>query len=214
MIFEHLTVGMLQTNCYLLGDEQSGQAVVIDPGGEGRRICDRIRSLGLGLSAILLTHAHSDHTMAAWTLRKQFGGKIYLNIEDTPTLLEVIFGLASRFMPEVRPVSPNQIDRRLAQGDQLQFGSIRIAVLSTPGHTPGHVAFYLSEAGMLFSGDTVFAGSIGRTDFAGGSFEQLIESVRNRIFALPDDTFIYPGHGPWTTVGRERQHNLFLRHLG
>ena len=214
MIFEQLTLGMLQTNCYLLGDEQSRQAVVIDPGAEGGRICGRIRDLGLDLSAILITHAHSDHTMAAWTLKEQLGGEIYLNPEDKPTLLEVIFGLASRFLPEVRPVSPGQVDRKLSQGDQLQFGSLHIEVLATPGHTPGHVAFYLSDAGMLFSGDTVFAGSIGRTDFAGGSFEQLMESIRNRILTLPDDTFIYPGHGPRTTVGRERKHNPFFRNMG
>jgi glyoxylase-like metal-dependent hydrolase (beta-lactamase superfamily II) len=210
MILERLIVGMLQTNCYLLGDRESGKAVVIDPGAEGERICGRLVELGLRLSAILVTHAHSDHTMAAWTLKKRYGAEIYLNSEDRNWLLQVIFGLAARFSPEIRPVSPDEVDRTLAQGDQLQVGAIRLEVLSTPGHTPGHVSFYLKDQGILFSGDLIFAGSIGRTDFAGGSFEQLMDSVRARIFPLPDETLIYPGHGPGTTVGREKRHNPFF----
>lgn len=210
MILENLCVGMLQTNCYLLGDEESRQAVVIDPGAEGRRICNRIRELRLQLSAVLITHAHYDHTLAAWTLNQQLGGKIYLNPEDQPLLLQIIFGLASRFRPEIRPVSPDEVDGKPADGDRLQFGAIHIEVMATPGHTPGHVSYYLPESGMIFSGDTVFFGSIGRTDFPGGSFQQLIESVRTKIFSLPDETIIYPGHGPATTVGRERTQNPFF----
>ncbi len=210
MILENLRVGMLQTNCYLLGDEESRRAVVIDPGAEGRRICNRIRELYLQLSAVLITHAHYDHTLAAWTLKQQLGGEIYLNPEDQPLLLQIIFGLASRFRPEIRPVSPDEVDRKPTDGDRLQFGSIKIEVLATPGHTPGHVSFYLPESGMIFSGDTVFSGSIGRTDFPGGSFQQLIQSVRTKIFPLPGETIIYPGHGPATTVGRERTQNPFF----
>ncbi len=215
MIFEHLIVGMFQTNCYLIGDRESGKAVLIDPGAEGERICVKLRELGLKLSAILVTHAHFDHTMAAWTLKKQCGGEIYLNSEDRNSLLQVIFGFAARFFPEIRPVSPYEVDRSLAQGDQLQFGAICMEVLSTPGHTPGHVSFYWREQGILFSGDLIFAGSIGRTDLAGGSFQQLMDSVRTKIFTLPDETLIYPGHGPGTTVGMEKKHNpFFLRKSG
>lgn len=211
MIFERLTVGMLQTNCYLLGDETSKQAIIIDPGAEGARICRRIDELGLKLSSILITHAHFDHVMAAWTLKNQLGCAIYLNPQDQPSLLQIIFGLAARFHPEVRPTAPGQVDHGLSDGDTLEIGAIGIKVLGTPGHTPGHVSFYLSESGMLFSGDVIFAGSIGRTDFMGGSLQQLTASVRNRIFPLPEDTLIYPGHGPRTTVGRERRHNPFFK---
>ncbi|MHC1730247.1 MAG: MBL fold metallo-hydrolase [Syntrophobacteraceae bacterium] len=211
MIFEQLTVGTLQTNCYLLGEETHRQAILIDPGAEGQRICGRIRDLGLELSAILITHAHFDHVMAAWTLKEQLGGRLFLNAQDQPSLLQVIFGLAMRFPPEIRPVAPGQVDRWIADGDLLEFGSAGIKVLETPGHTPGHVSFYLSEPGILFSGDVIFAGSIGRTDFMGGSLQQLITSVRNKIFPLPDDTLIYPGHGVRTTVGRERRHNPFFK---
>ena len=215
MIFEHLIVGMFQTNCYLIGDRESGKAVLIDPGAEGERICAKLRELGLKLSAILVTHAHFDHTMAAWTLKKQCGGEIYLNSEDRNSLLQVIFGFAARFFPEIRPVSPYEVDRSLAQGDQLQFGTICMEVLSTPGHTPGHVSFYWREQGILSSGDLIFAGSIGRTDLAGGSFQQIMDSVRTKIFTLPDETLIYPGHGPGTTVGMEKKHNpFFLRKSG
>ena len=210
MILERLIVGMLQTNCYLLGDEESRRAVVIDPGGEGKLICSRLVELGLELSAILVTHAHFDHTMAAWTLKKSRGGEIYLNQADNRSLIEIIFGLAARFFPEIRPISPDDVDRTLAHGDQLQFGAIHIDVLSTPGHTPGHVSFYLKDQGKVFSGDLIFAGSIGRTDLAGGSFQQLMDSVRSTLFQLPDETVIYPGHGPGTTVGWEKLHNPFF----
>jgi len=210
MILERLIVGMLQTNCYLLGDEESRMAVVIDPGAEGKRICSRLVELGLKLSAILVTHAHFDHTMAAWTLKKRCGGEIYLNPADKRSLIEVILGLAARFFPEIHPISPDEVDRTLAHGDQLQFGAIHIDILSTPGHTPGDVSFYLKDQGKVFSGDLIFAGSIGRTDLAGGSFQQLMDSVRSTLFRLPDETVIYPGHGPGTTVGREKLYNPFF----
>ncbi|MFZ2445263.1 MAG: MBL fold metallo-hydrolase [Syntrophobacteraceae bacterium] len=212
MILEHLTVGVLQTNCYLLGDEKSGQAMLIDPGGEGERLSDRVRDRGLTLTAILNTHAHFDHILAAWTVKARMGGEIYLHPKDQANFLQVIFGLASRFAPEIRPVSPAQIDRKLAEGDELLLGDIRIAVIETPGHSPGHVSFYLKDQGMIFSGDTIFAGSIGRTDFPGGSREQLLASVRTKIFPLPDGTAIFPGHGPRTSVGSEKRNNPFFLH--
>jgi len=214
MIIERLTVGMLQTNCYLLADHERRKAVVIDPGAEGKRIYSRLEELGLELSAILVTHAHFDHTMAAWTLKKRCGAEIYLNSEDRKSLLEIIFGLAARFLSETRPVSPDEVDRTLSQGDRLEFGAISIEVLSTPGHTPGHVSFYLRDQDIIFSGDLIFAGSIGRTDLAGGSFQQLIDSVRSKLFPLPDETVIYPGHGPSTTVGKEKKHNPFFSPKG
>ncbi len=210
MIFEHLTVGALQTNCYLLGDKKSRRAAVIDPGAEGIRISNKLGELGLDLVAILCTHAHFDHILAAWTLKRQSGGHIYISSKDRPTLLQVIFGLAPRFSPEIRPVSPSDVDHDLAEGDKLMLGEITVEVIETPGHTPGHVAFYLREQGMLFSGDLIFSGSIGRTDFMGGSHEDLMDSVRTKIFILPGDTAIFPGHGNSTSVGREKSQNPFF----
>ncbi len=210
MILERLIVGMLQTNCYLLGDEESGRAVVIDPGAEGKRICGRLEDLGLQLSAILVTHAHFDHTMAAWTLKKRCGGEIYLNSADKSSRIEFICRLAARFFPEIHPISLDEVDRTLAHGDQLQFGAIQIEVLSTPGHTPGDVSFYLKDQGKVFSGDLIFAGAIGRTDLSGGSLQQLMDSVRSTVFRLPDETVIYPGHGNETTVGSEKKHNPYF----
>ncbi len=214
MIFERLKVGMLQTNCYLLGDEESGRAAVIDPGAEGERICDRIEELGLSVAAILPTHAHIDHIMAAWTVKSRLGGQIYLHPGDRDVLLTVIFGMAPRFDGEVRPVSPAEIDCPLARGDELLIGKIRISVLETPGHTPGHVSFYLEDSDMIFSGDTIFWGGAGRTDYPGGSHEQLVHSVRSTIFTLPDKTSIYPGHGFRTSVGNEKRRNPFFLRKG
>jgi hydroxyacylglutathione hydrolase len=210
MILERLIVGMLQTNCYLLGDEESGRAVVIDPGAEGKRICSRLEDLGLQLSAILVTHAHFDHTMAAWTLKKRYGAEIYLNSADKSSRLEVIFRLAAHFFPAIHPSSLAEVARTMAHGDQLQFGAIHIEVLSTPGHTSGDVSFYLKDQGKIFSGDLIFAGTIGRTDLSGGSFQQLVDSVRSTLFRLPDETVIYPGHGQETTVGIERKDNPYF----
>ncbi len=210
MILEHLTVGVFQTNCYLIGDRKSGQAGVIDPGAEGTRISNKLRELGLDLVAILCTHAHFDHIMAAWTLKRQSGGLIYISSKDQPTLLQVIFGLAPRFSPEIRPVAPSDVDHDLAQGDKLMLGDIAIEVIETPGHTPGHVTFYLGDQGMLFTGDLIFPGSVGRTDFLGGSHEEILNSIRKKIFTLPEKTAIYPGHGPKTSVGREKSQNPFF----
>lgn len=210
MILELFVVGMLQTNCYLLGDRSSGQAVVIDPGGNSERIGRRILDLGLKLRAILNTHGHFDHVTDAWSLKEQLGGEIYLNSNDKSILQHSMVGMGSLFA--VDPRSPKiQIDRELLEGDLLQFGPIELRVLETPGHTPGHVSFHFPQAKLIFVGDTLFAGSIGRTDFPGGSFNQLIRSVKEKIFCLDGETVVYPGHGPKTTVERERNTNPFFR---
>jgi len=210
MIFEHFMVGMLQTNCYLVGDPESRQAVVIDPGGDSGHIARRIEEHNLQLAAILNTHAHFDHIMDAWALKKILGGEIYLHDKDQPLIHDRTVGLGAIPRPGAQAMKTD-IDRSLHEGDVLEFGLIHLKVLETPGHSPGHVSFYFAEAGVLFVGDTLFAGSIGRTDFPGGSYDQLIRSVREKIFPLPGETLVYPGHGPETTVEQEKKTNPFFR---
>jgi len=210
MIFEHFVVGMLETNCYLLGDPETKQAVVIDAGGDGERIIRRIEELNLSLAAILNTHGHFDHILAAWTLKQRLGGLIYMNPKDKPLLHDRMVGMGAFFGSGSRPPD-GEIDLPLQEGDLLSFGSIKLKVLETPGHTLGHVSLYLAEANIIFVGDTLFAGSIGRTDFPGGSFDALIQSVREKIFPLPGETMVYPGHGPDTTVEREKRTNPFFK---
>jgi hydroxyacylglutathione hydrolase len=210
MIIESFVVGMLQTNCYLVGDNATHQAVVIDPGADSERIALRIQQLGLKLVAILNTHGHFDHIMDAWTLKERMGGEIYLHSKDEAIFQQSMAGMGSIFGPKKR-VMGDKIDRNLQEGDSLEFGRIRLQVLETPGHTPGHVSFHMCDAGIVFVGDTLFAGSIGRTDFPGGSYSQLIRSVREKIFPLDGKTIVHPGHGPETTVEREKKTNPFFR---
>ncbi|MEJ5347140.1 MAG: MBL fold metallo-hydrolase [Desulfosoma sp.] len=209
MILERLVVGMLQTNCYLLADEETRQAVVIDPGGDAPRIIGRLEQLGLNLAAVLNTHGHFDHVLDAWTLKEKLGGLIFLHPKDEPLLMDHKVGLGAIFTASAR--SPRgKVDEWLEEGEELCFGKLQLRVLETPGHTPGHVAFHLPEAKILFVGDTLFAGSIGRTDFPGGSYTELIQSVKSKIFPLDDSTRVLPGHGPETTVGQEKRFNPFF----
>lgn len=209
VILERFYVGMLQTNCYLLGDKDTRQSVVIDPGGNANEIAARIRQLNLELAAILNTHAHFDHIMAAWSLKEAAGGEIYLHSEDEPLIQDRTVGLGA--VPSAGPTtSPRNIDRWLKEGDKLKFGCIELDVLETPGHSPGHVSFHFPKQKIVFVGDALFAGSIGRTDFRGGSYDQLIRSVREKILDLDEATVVYPGHGPETTVGQEKRTNPFF----
>lgn len=210
MVMEHFVVGMLQTNCYLLGDPETRQAVVIDPGGDGTRIIARMERLNLTLAAIINTHGHFDHVLDSWTLRERLGGEIYMHEKDKSLLQDRMVGLGAFVRAGVEPPK-GDIDRSIQDGDILRFGSIVLRVLETPGHTPGHVSLYFQEADMIFVGDTLFAGSIGRTDFPGGSYDTLIRSVEEKIFPLPGHTVVYTGHGPETTVEREKRTNPFFR---
>jgi glyoxylase-like metal-dependent hydrolase (beta-lactamase superfamily II) len=208
MIFERLAVGPLQCNCYILGDERTREALVIDPGDEAGRILAVIGRHRLTVRAIVQTHAHFDHVGATAPLREATGAEVCLHPDDRqlydhlPMQAEW-FGLPA---PEATTIT-----RWCEDGDEIKAGSVSLGVLHTPGHTPGSVC--LGASGLLFSGDTLFCGGVGRTDLWGGSYEQLMASLQQRLLALPEETMVYPGHGPESTIGRERRTNPFLQQL-
>ncbi len=202
-----LPVGMLGTNCYILMDEETGEGYVIDPGGEAGKVASAAREAGLDCLGILCTHGHMDHVGAAGKVAESLAAPVFISGADSSALAGGGRGVAARLGSLV--VSRPGEFRLLAEGDTLKFSGHAIDVLATPGHTTGSLSF-LCE-GNLFCGDLVFQGSVGRTDLRGGSFDELLESVRRHVFTLPDDARIFPGHGPATTVGAERSSNPFLR---
>ncbi len=208
MIIETFPVGLLACNCTLLGDEEAGEAIIIDPGDEVGRIHRRLTELGLQLKQILITHAHIDHVGGALRLKRLTGAPIFMNESDLP-LLKMIdeqaewVGVAA---PETAPP-----DGSLVDGASVGLERYSARVLHTPGHTQGSVCLHFAPLKLLIAGDTLFAGSIGRTDLPGGNYEQIIESIQSRLLELPDETKVLPGHGPSTTIGAERRMNPFLR---
>ena len=207
MILETFPVGPLQCNCTILGDEAAGEAIVIDPGDDITRIHQRLNELGLKLKQILITHGHIDHVGGALKLKRLTGAPILLNENDLP-LLNMMdkqaawLGVAT---PEV--AAP---DESLTDGMTVGLTSFPAQVLHTPGHTQGSVCLHFAPLNMVIAGDTLFAGSIGRTDLPGADGAQIIRSIESRLLALPDDTRVLPGHGPATTIGDERESNPFL----
>jgi len=208
MIFESFPVGPLACNCTILGDEEAREGIVIDPGDEVGRIHRRLMELGLKLKQILVTHAHIDHVGGALKLKRLTGAPIFLNESDLP-LLGMMAAQAAWLGVDTPETS--QPDESLKDGLVVGLSEYPAQVLHTPGHTQGSVCLYLASPKLLVAGDTLFAGSIGRTDLPGGNFEQIIESLRFRILALPDETRVLPGHGPATTIGEERMSNPFLQ---
>ncbi len=208
MILETFPVGPLQSNCIILGDEEAAEAIVIDPGGEVGRIHRRLTELGLKVKQILVTHAHLDHVGGAFALKQLTGAPIFLNENDLP-LLRAMKAQATMFgvpLPETAPP-----DADLADGLIVGLDRYPGQVLHTPGHSPGSVCLYFASLKLLISGDTLFAGGIGRTDLPGGDYGQIMHSIQTRLLVLPDDTRVLPGHGPATTIGQERRNNSFLR---
>lgn len=208
MILEIFPVGPLQCNCTLLADEAAGEAVVIDPGDEIARIHKRITTLGLKLKQILITHAHIDHVGGALKLKRLTGAPILINENDLPLLRMMDeqaawLGVAT---PEVAPP-----DQTLSEGQQVGTAAYPATIIHTPGHTQGSVCLHFVALKMVIAGDTLFAGSIGRTDLPGGDYEQIIHSIESRLLTMPDETRVVPGHGPATTIGTERMSNPFLR---
>lgn len=203
MLVKQLPVGPIQTNCYIAGCEKTKEGVVIDPGDEADRILAVVKELGLTIKYILNTHAHFDHVMANKALVEATGAPLALHPLDLPLLRQN--GGAAFFGLEVPP-SPDP-DMELAEGDTISFGEHTLAVLFTPGHTPGHVSFYEAQAGIIFDGDVLFASGIGRTDLPGGDYETLMASISEKLMVLPDETVVCSGHGPVTTIGQERASN-------
>jgi hydroxyacylglutathione hydrolase len=208
MILETFPVGPLQCNCTILGDEQAGEAIVIDPGEEVGRIHRRLTELGLKLKQILVTHGHIDHVGGALKLKRLTGAPILLNENDLPQL-EIMDKQAGWLGVETPETAPP--DESLADGLRVGLQSCPAQVLHTPGHTEGSICLHFAPLKLLIAGDTLFAGSIGRTDLPGGDFDQIIDSIGSRLLALPDETKVQPGHGPATTIGAERRSNPFLR---
>jgi len=192
-------------NAFLVRCAETGATVIIDPGGEAELMIDALGDGGL--EAILLTHAHLDHVEGVATLKRATGAPIWLHPADRP-LYDQAPGQAAAFGVEVE--APPPPDEAFEDGVPFRFGSRTFQVRHTPGHAPGHVLLHDAEAGVAFVGDVVFAGSIGRTDLPGGDYRQLMRSIRERVLTLPDETRLYPGHGPETTVEHERTTNPFL----
>jgi glyoxylase-like metal-dependent hydrolase (beta-lactamase superfamily II) len=207
MIHEILPVGPLQCNCSIIGDEQSHEAMVIDPGDEIDQVLALIKEHQLQLKQIVITHAHIDHVGGAMKLRAATGAPILLNQNDY-TLLKML-DVQAAWLGMANP-GKVEIDQSIGSGDLISAGSIEGQVLHTPGHTEGSVCLYFPAQKTLIAGDTLFAGSIGRTDLPGGSYEKIMHSLHDRVLALPDETAVVPGHGEMTTIGEERESNPFL----
>ena len=207
MRIKPITVGMLEANSYLIVDEPTGEAVLIDPGDEPNRLIRVIKDEGAELKYLLLTHGHPDHSWAAGQIQEAFP-EAYLLLHESdviqlhgdPHIVELFFDTESYIEPK--------LGRFLNDGDVVAFGDSRLAVIHTPGHTEGGLC-YLGDK-VVFTGDTLFAGAVGRTDLTGGSFERLIRSIKEKLLVLPDETIIYPGHGDLSTIGTERRTNPWL----
>jgi glyoxylase-like metal-dependent hydrolase (beta-lactamase superfamily II) len=215
IIHEILPVGLLQCNCSIIGDPETREALVVDPGDEADRILGLLAKHALTVKAIVSTHAHIDHVGGLRKMQQASGAPVLMHGED----MELYRHLdAQAAWIGIRAPDPAHVDKLLREGDTLRWGRFAANVLHTPGHTPGSISLYLApqkedqpaEPGKLLAGDTLFAGSIGRTDLWGGSLERILRSIHQKLMALPDETVVYPGHGAATTIGRERGGNPFL----
>jgi hydroxyacylglutathione hydrolase len=208
MILESFPVGPLQCNCTILGDEVTREAIVVDPGDNIPEILSRLQKHGLTLRQILITHAHIDHVGGAALLKKATGAPVFLNQQDLGLLnmMQMQAAWLGVPTPEVAPPDGSADD-----GLAIGLSALPAEVLHTPGHTPGSICLLFPEQHLLLAGDTLFAGSIGRTDLPGGDSRQILRSLRDRLLVLPDATRVVPGHGPETTIGEERQSNPFLQ---
>jgi hydroxyacylglutathione hydrolase len=208
MIHEIIPVGPLQCNCSIIGDEVSREAIVIDPGDEIDAIVSLVQKHKLQVKRIVITHAHIDHVGGAMKLRAATGAPILLNKDDDALLR--IMDVQASWIGVANP-GKIQIDESLKDGDTVVAGALKATVIHTPGHTEGSVCLYFPDHARLIAGDTLFSGSIGRTDLPGGSYEKIIASLKDKLMALPDETVVIAGHGPSTTIGEERATNPYIQ---
>jgi len=205
MRVETLVVGPVMTNCYIIACEETNKGAVIDPGGDAKAILAAVKRMGADVEYVLNTHGHFDHTLANDAIVAATGATLAIHEADAPML--AMGGGAAWFGMKGSQSRP---DLLLRDGDIVRVGNLQLRVLHVPGHSPGGVALYLAEQGVVFSGDALFQMGIGRTDLPGGDYDRLIASIRTKLLTLPPDTVVYPGHGPATTIARERVGNPFL----
>lgn len=208
MIFQMMQVGPLGVNCYIVGDEASREVLVIDPGGHAREIGQTLENLRVRVRGIVLTHAHFDHVMGVEALKRATGAPLMVGEKEKPVFESVasqgeMFGLAVPPLPYP--------ERWLGEGDIVEAGNVKLHVLEVPGHSPGSIALYDAEDAVVFVGDVLMRGTVGRTDFPGCSHAELLHSIREKLYALPDGTKVYSGHGPITTIGEEKLMNPFTK---
>jgi glyoxylase-like metal-dependent hydrolase (beta-lactamase superfamily II) len=212
LIHEVLPVGMLQCNCHIVGDPTTREAIVVDPGDDAGRILAVLDCHQLKVKSIVITHAHIDHIGGAAQLKQATGAPVLMHPEDL-WLLKNVETQANLIGLPAPPAA--ELDQPLREGDEVRWGeNLRAEVLHTPGHTPGSLCLHLPERKILLAGDTLFAGSIGRTDLWGGSYDSILASIGSKLLALDDETIVLPGHGPDTTIAAERDRNPFLQGLG
>jgi len=205
LIIKELAVGPIMANCFIVGCENTKEAVVIDPGDEVDKILFSLAESKLKVKYILNTHGHFDHVGGNKQLKDATGADILIHALDAPMLNQIAASASAWGLSNENSPPP---DRTIEEGDNISFGNIILKVIYTPGHSPGGVSFYTD--GYVFVGDTLFAGSIGRTDFPGGSYEVLTSNIHKKLFALGDDVRVFTGHGPETTIGTEKRHNPFV----
>ena len=205
MILECLPVGPIQANCYIIGCDKTLQGVIIDPGGEGEKILQEVKRQGLDIKYIINTHGHADHIAANNFLKQKLSAQLYIHEKDTSFLTDSQSNLSSMLLNPFQSVSA---DRELKDGETIEVGNLNLEIIHTPGHTPGGICILQDK--QLFTGDTLFAGGVGRTDLPQSDTKLLFQSIREKLLCLPDDVAIYPGHGPSSTIGRERKDNPFL----
>ncbi len=205
-----LTVGPVQENCYLVRLPGASSALMIDPGDEAPRLLELVEALGVSVEAILLTHTHFDHVGAVAALARATGAPVYCPLLERHMLADIN---AHVRLPGLGPFESYEADATLSGGEQLELAGIALDVIFTPGHSPGHLSYSAAEHGVLFDGDVLFRGSVGRTDLPGASWEVLLESIAMLLDALPEETLVYPGHMGSTTLAAERATNPFLAEL-
>jgi glyoxylase-like metal-dependent hydrolase (beta-lactamase superfamily II) len=210
MIHEILPVGILQCNCSIFGDEQSREGLVVDPGDDVDEILAILRRHRLQLKAIVITHAHIDHIGGAQKLKQATGAPVYMNRNDLELQRMLDIQASWLGMPEPERV---EIDSPAKEGDRIVVGATEFHVIETPGHTQGSISLWLPSENKLVSGDTLFRDSIGRTDLPGGDGKQILRSIHDKLLLLPVETAVIPGHGPSTSIGREKEFNPFLQNL-